>query len=74
MSAPRLRELRSKAAAGTRAHNRFLYLCDWCLESLLAIHINDLFVKFGVIPKVRPPARRKVSTLKGQRQRVCIFP
>jgi len=32
---------------------RFLYLCDWCLESLLAIHINDLFVKFGAIPKDR---------------------
>jgi|SRR6516164_3703964 len=29
---------------------RFLYLCDECLESLLAIHINDLFVKFGETP------------------------
>jgi hypothetical protein len=28
-----------------------LYLCDWCLGSLLAIHINDLFVKFGATPK-----------------------
>ena len=26
---------------------RSLRLCDWCLESLLAIHLNDLFVKFG---------------------------
>ena len=29
---------------------RALYLCDGCLESLPAIHINDLFVKFGETP------------------------
>jgi hypothetical protein len=30
---------------------RSLYLCDWCLESLLAIYINDLFeiAKIAVI-------------------------
>src|SRR5215471_17683285 len=53
---------------------RSLYLCDWCLESLLAIHINDLFVKFGGIPKDRCPARRKVPRLNRQRETECIFP
>jgi hypothetical protein len=40
---------------------RSLYLCDWCLESLLAVHINDLFLKFGAILKDRHPAKLKVS-------------
>jgi hypothetical protein len=48
---------------------RSLYLCDWCLESLLAIHINDLFVKFGATPKERRLARPQVSPLKRQRER-----
>ena len=26
---------------------RSLHLCDGCLESLLAIYLNDLFTKFG---------------------------
>jgi hypothetical protein len=26
---------------------RTLYLCDHCLESMLPIHVNDLFLKFG---------------------------
>jgi hypothetical protein len=26
---------------------RSLHLCDGCLESLLAIYLNDLFAKFG---------------------------
>jgi hypothetical protein len=29
-----------------------LYLCNWCLESLLPIDLNDLFVKFGTILKI----------------------
>jgi hypothetical protein len=24
-----------------------LYICDHCLDSLLPIYVNDLFVKFG---------------------------
>jgi hypothetical protein len=36
---------------------RSLYFRDRCLEPLLAIHINDLFVKFGVTPKEGWPAR-----------------
>ena len=37
-----------------RTHTiRSLYLCDWCLESLLPIHLNDLFVKFGETPELR---------------------
>ena len=32
----------------TRHHaSRGLYLCDQCLEWLLPIHLNDLFLKFG---------------------------
>jgi len=53
---------------------RSRYLCDWCLESLLAIHINDLFVKFAATPKDRRPARAQVSSLKQQRETECIFP
>jgi len=36
---------------------RSIHLCDRCLESLLAIDLNDLFVKFG-------------ETLKDQRWRI----
>src|SRR6516164_10751531 len=36
---------------------RFLYLCDECLESLLAIHINDLFTKFGKAPNMESAKR-----------------
>ena len=32
---------------------RSLYLCDGCLESLLPIDLNDLFVEFGAILKTR---------------------
>jgi hypothetical protein len=33
-----------------RKHStRALHLCDWCLESLLPIYLNDLFTKFGAI-------------------------
>jgi len=30
---------------------RSFHLCDWCLESLLAIDLNNLFVKFGATLK-----------------------
>ena len=32
---------------------RSLYLCDGCLESLLPIDLNDLFVEFGAILKTK---------------------
>jgi len=32
---------------------RSLYLCDGCVESLLPIDLNDLFVEFGAILKTR---------------------
>ena len=73
MSTLRLPEHGSHAASGTRAHNSVLYLCDWCLESLLAIHINDLFMKFGATPKEQRPARPQGSPLKRQRETKCIF-
>ena len=32
---------------------RSLYLCDGCVESLLPIDLNDLFVEFGAILKTK---------------------
>jgi len=32
---------------------RSLYLCDGCLDSLLPIDLNDLFVEFGAILKTK---------------------
>jgi hypothetical protein len=49
-----------------RQHSfRMLYICDHCLEALLPIYLDDLFVKFGKpIELDRPKNGRQVRQVQ----------